>query len=527
MWREHLRPWLSVREAVQLRGACKALKGLVMGWPMPMGERSYEKVLPPKNLEAALTCFPAAESLAIRLNKPLARAEESRMVEVLRGHGGTIKRVIVYEPGARRILESAVLAGALPNLTHFSFYLWYSTHREILSGGMLRLLEKVEVNIHQAEQVAALQHLRHLPQLRRLEVFFRGAQIAVFPPFIPPALRSLYLYDEDEDNASVKSLLQALPRMLRASGAGLEEIDLICPEHLSAEDGAALGQVLRTCSVTLKTVMLHGPLEGLSSACLRELVPGLVSCCATLKVLHCHWTVFSALPATCPAFPRLNELSLEGGEDDAINLASPAWDIVANGRLPALATLDISSEGDFFLSYGEGEGASEGAGRLARAFEAVGGTLRRFHLTRYGGDTIQTYEGSYELGAAVGKLRRLRYLQLSLCRDGGGYHPLGRGLAASGGCPELFHVEVKALRNRDLLTCEPSLILPSVRDLSIIGYGLEEEEALLLCCGLVQVGYKHLLRIPLRGFGPPALTPSVIACMKAIVSGGGMLAIVE
>jgi hypothetical protein len=78
----------------------------------------------------------------------------------------------------------------------------------------------------------------------------------------------------------------------------------------------------------------------LDPACTRDLVPSLVSCCATLEVLHCHWGVFSALPAACPAFPRLTELELDGQKAN-LGATSPAWDTTANSGLPALGTLSV------------------------------------------------------------------------------------------------------------------------------------------------------------------------------------------
>jgi hypothetical protein len=162
VWHEHIRLWLSVRDVVRLRGVCKALKGVGRDWPMRLGG------VEAGNLEAALACFPAAEMVEVSINEPTA--ERSRLVEVLRGHGGTLKRVVAHYESGERLLSSAVLAGALPNLTCFNFRLKHSTHREILSGGMLPLLERVDVKIIYEEHVAALEHLRRLPHLRRLSL---------------------------------------------------------------------------------------------------------------------------------------------------------------------------------------------------------------------------------------------------------------------------------------------------------------------------------------------------------------------
>jgi hypothetical protein len=222
------------------------------------------------------------------------------------------------------------------------------------------------------------------------------------------------------------------------------------------------------------------------TACNRELARGLVSCCDTLEVLECHLAVFSALPATCPTLPRLTELSLRGGADEDVSLLSPAWDIMANGRLPALATLELSIPLEFFVSAQEGEGATEGLViRLARALEAVAGTLRRLTLIVFGTDDLPA-GAPHDIGLAIGKLRRLRHLHVYMSMSGRDYHDMARGLADSGGCPELFEVEVNRLKGDfEFLTYEPSLIVPSVRDLAVYGRGTEEE-ALLLCCAMVQ-----------------------------------------
>jgi hypothetical protein len=421
-------------------------------------------------------------------------------------------------PGVRaRLLLSAVRAGTLPNLIHFDFSLKEAIHREILSGGILPLLEDVRLKIHleDAEQVAALEHLRRLKHLRRLSVECIAAEEeTAFPPFIPHSLESLSL--DFNDAYSLEFLLQELPSMLRASGAGLEEITFRMCSHFSAEGSAALIQVLRTCSSTLKTLELEDPgMHQPSSTCIPGWLPCLMSCCATLEVLHCPWSLFSALPATCPAFPRLVELyvrvagpSLEG------DCTSPAWDMMANGRLPALATFSV--RGSDGLVWGEG------AGRLARVLEAVADTLRR--LTLIGGwkgsDEDPPAGACYEVGATIGKLRHLRYLDIDLFRDGRDYQAMGRGMAASGGCPELFKVKVIGVtRNGNWLALEPGLIVPSVRDLSVVGHQTEEQ-ALLLCCGLVQAGYDHPLRLELHGGA--RLPSSALACMRTMMRAVGM-----
>jgi hypothetical protein len=238
---------------------------------------------------------------------------------------------------------------------------------------VLPLLEEVDVVIRSNDEVAALEHLRHLPHLRRLELTCcERAVEAACPRFIPPSLKSLKL------STTSSALLEPLPAVLQASGAVLEETDLVVFDEV----GAALAQLLRSCPPTLKILELGDLHGGLSPECVHNLVAALVSRCATLEVLCCPWDVFSALPATCPAFPRLTKLHLGQSTDyEATDLASPAWDIVANGRLPALASLTLSAAPDFKLGERvEEAGASEGGGGLARALEAVAGTLRQLSL---------------------------------------------------------------------------------------------------------------------------------------------------
>jgi hypothetical protein len=71
VWQDHLVPMLSSKEANLLRGVCKALRGVMDECPVELGDVRAEK------LKAALTCFPAAQSLARRLPWPLRAAEES------------------------------------------------------------------------------------------------------------------------------------------------------------------------------------------------------------------------------------------------------------------------------------------------------------------------------------------------------------------------------------------------------------------------------------------------------------------
>jgi hypothetical protein len=179
-----------------------------------------------EDLEAALTCFPATESLTIMIDEPLAPAEESRLVELLRGHGGRSSAWRRVGGGRGRLLSSAVRAGALPNLTYFEFPSqgphppadpvgWHAAASR--GGGR-------DDHPDDEEQLAALEHLRRLPHLRRLSLTCARPLEAAFPPFIPPSLKTLTSHiDADRP---LESLLRELPSMLQASGASLEEIEI-------------------------------------------------------------------------------------------------------------------------------------------------------------------------------------------------------------------------------------------------------------------------------------------------------------
>jgi hypothetical protein len=303
----------------------------------------------------------------------------------------------------------------------------------------------------------------------------------LFPPFTPYSLKSLTLGMRPGEH--LEGLLRELPPMLQASGATLEEIEICGSGELPAECGAALAQVLHACSSTIKTVrLLSGWGCVLGTPFVQASVPGLTSCCDTLEVLRCPWTFFSALPATGPSFSRLTELSLWGAPVKNVDFTQKAWDIMANGRLPALATLSVTLSLEIAFASLKRDRIMEGRCRLARALEAVAGTLRRLTLTGALGKHLPA-GACYELGAAVGKLRRLRYLKLDILSDGRDYHAVGRGVAFSGGCPELFQLRLNGLeKNADWLTFKPTLIVPSVRNFQVTGL-TTDEEALLLCCG--------------------------------------------
>jgi hypothetical protein len=255
VWQEYLVPMMSIEEAKLMRCVCKALRGVVDECPMKLGRVSAKK------LKAALTCFPAAQSLDMALEGPLPAAKEGGWVEVLRKHGATLKRVTAEDMDAEELLWSAVRAGALPKLSYFDLMLADPVHRQLLTDGRLRMVEELHVATrgfgNAEEPLRALEHLRQLPLLRELTIEGEHAPVApaVFPAFIPPSLKTLTL--NFHQAPLLESLLLQLPPMLQASGAGLEEIKF-SPLEPSAACGAALARVLNTCSPTLKTLHIVG-----------------------------------------------------------------------------------------------------------------------------------------------------------------------------------------------------------------------------------------------------------------------------
>jgi hypothetical protein len=132
VWREHLGPWLSAKEAARLSMACKAFEESMREWPVNLGR------VKARDLEAALTCFPAAQSLQLVLKQEISDADEWSALEVLRERGRTLTHVDAEGKPAGDLLASAVGLNALPNLTHFSFnFHVHGRHLYTLLGGAL------------------------------------------------------------------------------------------------------------------------------------------------------------------------------------------------------------------------------------------------------------------------------------------------------------------------------------------------------------------------------------------------------
>jgi hypothetical protein len=524
VWEDHLLPLLDFKGAARLACTCKALRGVVREhFHGEAGEINVE------HLRAALTSFPRARS--VKLVDPeglLDGGPPEAMLQWLReGGGGRHLEEITVENGfstKSQLVHEALQAGALPSLRCLDASLEYEIQRASLMGEFLGSTHKLRVrvkgedeNAAVAPQLAALSLVRQMPALAKLELCVSGkpsAPVPQWPPFIPRPLRELRINVLPCDSAhTIEPLICALPGMLGAGAVRLKCLELMVPENYSSiGDGLVhVAQALRCCSPTLKGFLtstgLYGPLdvdeldddgeaideEDYASQVerlrvqWRELLAG-VSACRELQVLGLPRMYLEPFFPPGTAFARLTHLEISDHEREHPPDAGVMglWELMASGGLPALAKLSVRFEGRW-------GGAEEVRSRVAPGLEAVAGILTHVHLDKaWEGKWLSDEEDAgHELGVAVGKLRRLKDLALSLSNDGRLYHAFAQGLAASGGnCPPplLWRVWVVShvTTNADLMA---SLLFPSVR---VFGsWHFYPREALLTACVLRQAGYKH------------------------------------
>jgi hypothetical protein len=350
---------------------------------------------------------------------------------------------------AKDLVHEALQQGALPSLKVVSASLEFATHRASLTQGFLRAMHELRVtiapyhnNTSEIEaQVAALGLVRQLPALAKLEVSVlgRGAKPVQWPAFISPSLKVLHI-DVGETGALSLSLLGALPGILGASGATLDRLEVVVPaDVLDLGDGLVhVAQALRSCLSTLKglllmtsdSVRIHVDSDANDFASQAErlrvqwadVLAG-VSCCHELEVLVLPCiTVKTLFPPGC-AFRRLTHLEISDydGEDAPTTGWQGLWEVMASGGLPALAKFSATFKG----RWGAAEKMKT---QVAPALEAVAATLTELSLeSSEDGEWLDDEAAvGYELGAAVGKLRRLNDLALDLFRDGRAYHAVAQ-----------------------------------------------------------------------------------------------------
>jgi hypothetical protein len=400
--------------------------------------------------------------------------------------GRHIERVVVNQGSAQDFVHEALQQGALPSLKFVSAKLDDETQRESLTRGLLGGMHEMMLTINTwhgddevEPQLEALGLVRQLPALTKLAVrvlAFDGQsdEPVEWPPFIPASLKAL---DINVDDGGITSdlLLRALPGMLEASGARLErlKIDYLFEYWEIGDELVHVAQALRCCSPTLKdfvlvswddrTIGVHEETEDRASQVERmrgewaDVMAG-VSACRDLKLLTLPNIKVEPLFPPGTVFARLTHLEICDSQREHPPDAGVMglWELMASGGLPVLANLNVTLET-------RGWGGEEVRRRVAPAFEAAAGTLTHLHLVNPSpyGRLSDEVEVGYELGVAVGKLRRLNDLDLELSRDGVAYHAFAQGLAASGErcpLPLLGHVTVSAGVGGNAKLCS-SLIL--------------------------------------------------------------------
>jgi hypothetical protein len=363
-------------------------------------------------------------------------------------------------------------------------------------------------------QLAALGLVRQLPALTKLELHVslraEGVVVVEWPPFTPPSLKALHVKMYD---GLSESLLRALPDVLQASGARIDRLEIWNPsEYAELGDGLVhVAEALRFCSPTLKTFLQTesgAPLSVYEKAVdyeeqmerLRvewEGVLAALSTCRQLEVLSLQPVEIKPLFQPGTAFPCLTHLEISdyGREQPPDAGMMGLWELIASGGLPALAKLSV-------IFKGRWGGVEEVKTRVAPALQAVAGTLTHLCLThlwssRKAGEErwfSHEVDTGFEFGVAVGKLRRLEDLGLSLLgHDGRVYSAFAQGLTASGGGSPPRHLWRVMLPycGEPNVQGVASLLFPSVRAIFTSHCCDHRRDLISIACALRQIGYKH------------------------------------
>jgi hypothetical protein len=513
VWEEHLLLLLKCEEAARLGRTCKSLTVVVREHFRDVGTIKVQA------LPAALTTFPRARSLILEDDRlDWSRSLEAENMALLQhlcegGRGRHLEVVRSASEDASGVVHKALQRGALPSLKAMDLDLECAVQRASLTRGFLGSLQELYLVVDAIDaQLAALGLVRQLPALTKLEVSVFGdpgdPDRVQWPLFIPPSLRTLRINVAECGPSSVRSLLGALHDMLVASGARLERLEVHTPSDFEEMgDGLLhLAQALRCCSPTLRAFLLgtcdngmlridekaddyDGHMQRLRDHW-ADLLAG-VSACRELQVLVLPNIEVEPLFPPGTAFGRLTHLQVwdykRKHPPDAGVMG--LWELMASGGLPALAKLIVMLDGRCVR-------LEEVMTRVAPALEAVARTLTHLHLAVFEWRNDEVPVG-YELGAALGKLRRLKDLVLGLFRDGQVYHAVTQGWFVSAWgrpLPLLWRVRVlmQVHSNSYLLA---SLLLPSVRVAGLDGYLKDSRAALLMACAVRQAGYKHTLEL--------------------------------
>jgi hypothetical protein len=500
-----------------------------------------------KDVKAALACFPRASSLYVYAYSSLKGPERDVALASLAAHGKFLTAIHSPIPFTLSLIRGALRAEALPRVRNWVLDLQDAEDRALLTDGSLAGMHSIEVHFggqgplgeEELSALACLRGCRSVTRLRISSALDQRRPEGPWPHFLPSTLRELDL----RGGGGGGDLLAALPAMLDACGGRLTRL-LLDVKGAPRERGpggapgdrdgeAALRGVLHKCAATLRELELHYPEQhhpcgggGGPSDVLAAVMR-----CRGLEKLETRVEMFDRCPPPAQALPALASLTLLAC--DPRFLSAGLWAFMGRGGLPALVELKLAfvHGGGQQGQEAEAEGGAVVGEHLIPAFEAVAGTLRRLGL-HFATRALPPRSAYVTLGAAIGRLRRLRHLALDVSRDGRDYAAIGRGMATAvtgvtgGGkgaecrspCPELWHLELARdglglfpiSHHVEYVACEPSLIVPCVRVLETYVKG--GDDALVLCGGLLRLGFCYSLRLQCE-----RRTDAVDACVRELL----------
>jgi hypothetical protein len=169
--------------------------------------------------------------------------------------------------------------------------------------------------------------------------------------------------------------------------------------------------------------------------------------CGALKELEVPIEIFDRCTPASPPLRNLAGLEITDLQNHLLT-ASGLWGFLSRGGTPRLTKLYLNCERCSWPARGEDnlkgetvvpQGQVDGS-QLVTALEAVSGTLQCLSLRFFTNEKCPP-DMFRSLGAAIGKLRRLKALGLNLSTDGRNVRAVAEGMA-TGACPELWSVGV-------------------------------------------------------------------------------------
>jgi hypothetical protein len=265
------------------------------------------------------------------------------------------------------------------------------------------------------------------------------------------------------------------------------ELPFTGPLGTNLSSASCLVRLLATCRSTLRVFTIN-QLSGVDAV--EDLLDGLAAC-ERLETLTLPWVVFSTATGRVPTsrFQRLTSLAVGCPRQEPLS-SSSLWGLMATGAFSALTELRLQ------CGPGVWPQDASGVSGLMPAFAAVAGTLRTLNLTIPDTQGIAP-DVLFQLGAAIGQLHALEHLTLQAVKDGRTLQALNRGMA-TGACPALRRVEVGygLSAHPEALVLQPGLVGPGLQELHVfLGPECGADGLLLMCCGLVRLGYAGDCRV--------------------------------